>query len=209
MRVHEQWDRLERWMMDHTGRSLGLRAGASESDIAELEQRMGLGLPPDMRASLLAHDGQETDDTIAFSPCGGFYGSVESIGEKWSDDQELAEEFPLSLSETQDEGRILDGVFSVRRIPIAGAPYWDGDNTYLDFAPGPKGTPGQVIQLTSECDFVVLASSVSEYLDRLIQTLESGALVYNDAQQEIVPKGQEVWGEHPADWFVRTWRSTS
>ena len=209
MSVNELWDRLERWMVENTGRSLGLRAGATENDITELEQKTGLALPSDLRGSLLAHDGQEVDETIAFSPCGGFYASVEDIGAKWSDDQDLAEEFPLSTSETQDGDRILDGVFSVKRLPIAGAPYWDGDNTYLDFAPGPKGTPGQVIQLTSECDFAVLASSFSEYLERLIRTLESGALVYNAEKEDLVPNGHEYWEENPGDWLARTWRSSS
>ena len=208
MTVNELWDRLEQWMVEHTGRSLGLRAGANENDIAKLEQKTGLTLPADLRASLLAHDGQETDKTIAFSPCGGFYASVADMDEKWSEDQELAEEFPLSTSDTQDGGRILDGVFSVKRLPIAGAPYWDGDNTYLDFAPGPKGTPGQVIQLTSECDFVVLATSFSEYLERLIRTLESGALLYNAEQETLAPKGHEYWEENPGDWLARTWRAS-
>ena len=196
-------------MLENTERSLGLRAGATENDIAKLEQNTGLTLPADLRASLLAHDGQEANETIAFSPCGGFYASVEDIYAKWSDDQELAEEFPLSMSETQDGDRILDGVFSVKRLPIAGAPYWDGDNTYLDFAPGPKGTPGQVIQLTSECELVVLASSFSEYLERLIRTLESGALVYNTEQEDLVPQGYEYWEENPGDWLASTWRSSS
>lgn len=209
MSVKALWDRLEQWMVEHTGRSLGLRAGATENDIAILEQKTGIVLPADMRESLLAHDGQQTDETIAFSPCGGFYGSIENISEKWTDDQELAEEFPLSTTETQDGGRILDGVFSVKRMPVAGAPYWDGDNTYLDFAPGPKGTPGQVIQLTSECDFVVLASCFSEYLERLLSTLESGALVYNAEIEDLLPKGHAYWEENPGEWLARTWRVSS
>lgn len=44
-----------------------------------------------------------------------------------------------------DGGRMVHYLWHPRRIPIAGNPWWDQDNTYLDFIPGPKGTPGQLV----------------------------------------------------------------
>ena len=202
------WERLERWVTANTGQSLALRPGASPQAIAALEKAGGMALPDDLRASLLAHNGQDDDaEPVRFPGC-GFFGSVESILSPWTDLAELEEEYGGPSGEYEDGDRIDNIVFCARRIPIAGAPHWDQDNTYLDFVPGPKGNAGQVIQLVTECDFVVLAPDLRTYFERLAKTLESGLLVWSKDVDELVPAKGE-WGQHPAEWLVKRWRKQS
>ena len=88
-------------------------------------------------------------------PGSGALASLSAIVAQWKDERENDDE--------DDEPAIEGGVYNVmwhpRRIPIAGSEYWDGDNTYLDLHPAPKGTSGQLITFTSECDVALLGTS--------------------------------------------------
>jgi cell wall assembly regulator SMI1 len=89
------------------------------------------------------------------------------------------------------------------RIPIAGTPYWDGDSTFIDLDPGPEGTPGQVITMISECDFVVLGPSFEHALARWVSSLESGAWVYDRDKNAEHPRGAKPHDGHPSYAFAQ------
>jgi cell wall assembly regulator SMI1 len=197
------WDRLEKWAKSNTKRSLRLRAGASEKAVAAAEKKMKLRFPTDFRASLLCHDGQETNDAEAEAyrdEHGGFCGfewmpgcsplaTLDAIVERWEEEQENIDED--DEPKVIEKGLLHDSLWHPRRIPIAGSPYWDGDNTYIDLFPGPKGTEGQLITFVTECDLVVLGPSIGRALELYVQALESGAWVYDDKKGFVRPKGEK------------------
>ena len=102
--------------------------------------------------------------------------------------------------EEDDEPAIEGGVYNVmshpRRIPIAGSEYWDGDNTYLDLHPAPKGTSGQLITFTSECDVALLGTSFRAALESYVQAVDSGDWVF-DAKKGSVRHKKEKADDFP------------
>lgn len=175
----ELWKRLEAWRRAHAPTSLFRpRPPAKAKAIAAAEKKMKLAFPPDFVASLLVHDGEEDYDgdpaRFDWMPGCDRLAPLASIVEQWADEQENAEEDDDGDARIVEGGRFRNVLWSPRRIPIAGSPYWDGDNTYLDFIPGPKGTDGQLVTMVTECDFVVLAPSFRAAFEGHVELLESG-----------------------------------
>lgn len=203
------WGRLEAWAQKQ-GQSLRLRSGVTEKKIAAAEKKMRLRFPADVKSTLLLFDGQDTElHPLMWCPGCGFLSSLDEIVEQHAqsaddaDSDAAADDITDGLAaKTQDGGRIRNVIFSPKRIPISGAPYFDGDITYIDLDPGPRGTSGQLIALTSECDFLALGSSLSEHLSAYLDALEKGELVLA-SDGDVVPKGQPYWKEHPGEWFAR------
>ncbi len=199
--MNDLWQRLEAWAKK-SGRTLRLRPGATEKAIAAAEKKMKLTFPADFRASLLLHDGQqrkpgdddpETSTLFEWMPGSGALASLSAIVAQWKDERENDEE-------EDDEPEIEGGVYNVmshpRRIPIAGSEWWDGDNTYLDLHPAPKGKSGQLITFTSECDVALLGTSFRAALESYVQALDSGDWVF-DAKKGFVRHKKEKAGDFP------------
>jgi cell wall assembly regulator SMI1 len=214
------WDRLEKWAKSNAKLSLRLRKGASEKTVAAAEKKMKLRFPADFRESLLAHDGQETNDAEAKAyqdEHGGFCGfewmpgcsplaTLDAIVERWEEEQDNIDEDdePKAI----EKGLLHNVLWHAKRIPIAGTPYWDGDNTYIDLFPGPKGADGQLITFVTECDMVVLGSSMSQAVESYLQALESKAWVH-DAKKGHVRGAKEKADDYPnesdefASWVAK------
>jgi cell wall assembly regulator SMI1 len=202
------WARLEKWAKSRAKTSLRLRAGASEKAVTAAEKKMKLRFPADFRASLLCHDGQETNDAEAKAyqdEHGGFCGfewmpgcsplaTLDAIVEQWEDEQENVSED--DEPEVIEKGLLHNVMSHPRRIPIAGTPYWDGDNTYIDLFPGPKGAEGQLVTFVTECDLVVLGPSIGAALELYVQALESGDWVHDAKKGHVRPKGEKP-NQHP------------
>jgi cell wall assembly regulator SMI1 len=189
--MNDLWERLGSWAAKNAGRELGLRKGASESSIAAAEKTLALRFPDDFRASLLLHDGQDAgDDDSLFEWMPGCSPLVplEAIVERWKEEVELAEEYPNDDIKVVEHGRLHSVLWFSKRIPIAGNRWWDGDNTYLDFFPGPKGKSGQVITFVTECDLVVLGPSFRQTIALYVEALEKGDWVFSEKKGHVVPK---------------------
>lgn len=184
------WGRLEAWAKKNAKRSLRLKKGASEKQIAAAEKKMKLNFPAAFRASLLLHDGQDAkDDTFEWMPGCSPLASLDAIVEQWVDEQEQVD--PDEPKKAVEGGLLWNVLWHPRRVPIAGTPYWDGDNTYLDLHPGPKGIEGQIITLVTECDFVVLGKSFSSAIETYIEALESGDWVFDPKKNNVRPKKEK------------------
>jgi cell wall assembly regulator SMI1 len=198
--MKDLWSRLEAWAVSNAGRSLGLRAGASEQAIAAAEKTIGMTFPPDVRASLLAHDGQEGQigDVFEWLPGCSPLKSLAQIVERWKEEQGMAEEFPEG--EPQPEGPLHTVLWHAKRIPIAGNEWWDGDNTYIDFHPSAAGTPGQIIMFVSECDLVCLGRSFADAIETYLAALQSGDWVWSKDKGHVTPKSEPA-KEYPHESY--------
>ncbi|KJY18558.1 SMI1/KNR4 family protein, partial [Streptomyces katrae] len=77
--VEESWDRIESWLARHAPITHGLlRPAAVLADITAAEARLGVAFPPDLRESLLRHDGVELQDgTLRLD----YYGPLSGVEE--------------------------------------------------------------------------------------------------------------------------------
>jgi cell wall assembly regulator SMI1 len=201
--VKETWDRLEAFARKQK-RSLDLRKGVKEKSIAAAEKKMKLKFPADLRASMLAHDGQEgsEEDCFEWLPGCSPLKPLEQIVERW---QEEKDDLAAGDGDVSDDGLVHTVLWHPKRIPIAGTQWWDGDNTYVDLHPGPKGTVGQITTFTSECDLDVLGPSLSGALDLYLDALESGEWIYEKKTGRVGLKGNKDPGNASyefAEWIT-------
>lgn len=148
--IASRWAALEQFVAT-TPQKLYLRPPAKESAIRAAERTMKLTFPDGFRESLLAHDGQEPgdgddSDTFSWLPGHPRLASLDRIVDAWKDHVQSFEKFhPGEPPAEIDGGRMVHYIWHPKRIPIAGNPWWDQDNTYLDFIPGSRGVAGQLV----------------------------------------------------------------
>lgn len=167
---------------------LRLRPPASEDAIAALERTLGRPMPRDVRDLLRLADGQDedfVDQDLTWLPSARLL-SVEAIERSWADARPWDRE--LETEALQDEGRIRRLVRHPAWLPIAG----DAEaNLFLDLAPGPKGTVGQLIEFVSESELEVIAPLLGAFFATYARLIEEGAL--------IIRKGAYGWSVAPAE----------
>jgi cell wall assembly regulator SMI1 len=193
MDAKEAWGRIESWYAKQGVKNLQLNPPATDAAIAAAEQTMGIVFPSDFKRSLRVHDGQDMGAQRFVFPGIERLASLAAMASQWKEERSYDEVQGESLS---DDGWFRLDLYHAKRIPIAGIPHWDGDRGYLDLVPGPAGVSGQILQLTSECDFVVLARSFTDMLVQTVEMLERGELVL-DGDQLALASGH--WAGHPAE----------
>ncbi len=202
--MKELWKAIEDVYAKKYKLKLGLRPGAKEGEIAAAEKAMGITFPPDFRASLAVHDGQGKNPSTEWAPGCNHLVPLKSMVAQWKEEAELAKEYntdPKIANRHQCGHRVMNYVYHSKRIPIAGTEYWDGDKAYLDLVPAPQGASGQVIALTTECDFDVVGSSFGGFLESLLAVLQSDALVRSEDEDALEPNGGDGFDDHPATWL--------
>ncbi|MFI5617818.1 SMI1/KNR4 family protein [Streptomyces sp. NPDC051567] len=75
--VEQSWVRIEAWLAQHAAVSHGLlRPPALPEDIAAAQLRLGVTFPPDLKESLLRHDGVQLQEG---TPTLGYYGPLSGV----------------------------------------------------------------------------------------------------------------------------------
>jgi cell wall assembly regulator SMI1 len=174
--MEDLWRRLDAWAKKSGAGSAKLRGPASREDIALAEGTIEMKFPEDFRESLGWHDGQKRDPDFAWLPGCSPLQPLDAIVARWQEERG-------------------------RRIPIAGSPSWDGDNTYLDLEPQAGGAIGQLIVVTAGDDEIVLGRSFQAALERYVLLLERGRLVWDAGRREVRP-ADGPWPGHAASAFA-------
>ncbi len=203
--MRDLWERLDFWFTTNTllsAEERGFRKGAAPADLAAAESAMNITFPGDFLQSWLIHDGQEHFWEFGWLPDGMGLLPISEIVKQWKTEYryylQYKAESEAFFSDWQEEGKIANAVFHPKRIPFASS---EGEcSLWLDFAPGPKGTPGQVIFNVTECDFVVLGRSYREFFSRYLQLLETGRRVYDHESRSIIP------ADHNIENYLVYWR---
>jgi len=135
-RVNKAWDKIEAWFAknDPTAK---LNPGASASDIHDLETKINLTIPEDLKVSLLRHNGVADPHWSK-----GNLNSIEEIIREWEGWADM-EEDEMADAGPKDNEYIQPYFWSKLWIPIDadGA----GNGAVVDTNPGPKGKVGQVL----------------------------------------------------------------
>ncbi|MDQ2686951.1 MAG: SMI1/KNR4 family protein, partial [Armatimonadota bacterium] len=111
------WQRIETWLAANAPQAIiSLRAGASDTEIADAERRLGITLPDDVRSSYRIHDGQERDGYGPL-PVEEFL-SLERILDEWQVWKDLLDGGDFEGIESEPSGPIRSDWWNPRWIPL-------------------------------------------------------------------------------------------
>ncbi|MEV1246867.1 SMI1/KNR4 family protein [Nonomuraea sp. NPDC050022] len=150
---------------------------ASEEDLAAVEDRFGVTLPPDLRALYGIADGDgdlinalfDRHPWLSLAEIGDQDDEWFDIGREWQ-----YEPWRRTVFDAQPPNTVLRSSLRLGWIRFA----FDTGGNWLavDMDPGPNGRPGQVISVgvdyTTEPTYI--ADSVTTFLRRLVEALERG-----------------------------------
>ncbi len=176
------WQTIEQKLQDIAPEVYnGLQEGATDAEISELEEVIGVQLPPDLVAFYRIHNGQ-SPESPGFIHC-----------EEW-----------LSLARILDEWQVWKGLLDGGNFTQDGAPqasdadegiqpvwwhpHWlpitydgSGNHYCLDLAPGEGGHVGQIIRMWhDDSERTLAAPSFEEWIRAYAGQLERDELVYSE-----------------------------
>ncbi len=178
--IESLWVRLESWARNNAPEiTAELNNGADSEDIEALEAVLGVTLPPNFKASLAIHDGEDDGWPCRVFAEHGAYLSTTRIVEEWRDRQRHAEEFASDPGEDAlDDVVAVDGPVQPKLFMPGWVPFMEcnGDVFWaIDFSPAPGGTHGQIIEVDWEaCSWSVIADSFTAFFDDYVTDLEQG-----------------------------------
>ncbi|ODV91606.1 hypothetical protein CANCADRAFT_13756, partial [Tortispora caseinolytica NRRL Y-17796] len=110
--VSVSWGRIERWLeANFPELSDQLNDPATHADVLEFESDRDCTLPPDLKASLTLHDGQDDSGR----PCGLLFGiylmDMETIEEEWNSWKKVAKEYEEDLNRYKSALSVLNGPY--------------------------------------------------------------------------------------------------
>lgn len=176
------YERLERWLAARRPQILAnLRPPASDAELADLSQALGVKLPPSFLDLYRWRNGQHD----ASQP-GPFYGlsflSIADVRTAWEGWNEILadDDFDLhGFSSSVAPGVVKERYANRRWIPFSHD--WGGNHIGVDLDPGPRGRVGQVINFGRDEDAkYVLGHTVEAFVARIADELERGNFVLMD-----------------------------
>ncbi|MGW7458352.1 SMI1/KNR4 family protein [Streptomyces sp. NPDC054797] len=137
--VDQSWARIETWLAQHAAVSHGLlRPPALPEHIAAAELRLGVTFPPDLKDSLLRHDGVQLQDG---TPTLAYYGplsGVEDIVRSTEFLRDIGADLDEDEAELDEEERDQHAYWPHERLLITlGIGWQSSDGLFLVSRPGP------------------------------------------------------------------------
>jgi cell wall assembly regulator SMI1 len=180
-RVNLAWQRIETWLAAHAPASSAALAGPAEPGrIAQLQQRIGVTLPPELVASLLRHDGMGTRGGNLLPPLYRLL-SVADIG---GQAEMLCEVLMRGVNE--NVGTWWHGQF----VPFA--VNGGGDSLFLDQRGGHGGKLGEHDH-EAFADFSSWPATLTDLLEQTATALETGQRTHVYCRAEVTPAGVLTW----------------
>jgi cell wall assembly regulator SMI1 len=175
--MNETWQRLKRWLEQNAPALLAtMQPGATDAEIIELENHLGTRLPADYRAFLALSNGQLENAEFGFAD--GELLSAESVNAQWMIWKELLDNGTFKDSISDPQAGIRNDWWNPRWIPFTHD--GGGNHLCLDLDPANGGTIGQVITMEHDNgERVLMFDSFSEWLEQLVNDLESGQIVFD------------------------------
>ena len=189
MSVAASWAVIHDWLTRHYPTMLGLLHGpADPAEFGRLEACIGHRLPDDFKASYSIHDGSERVSGVVI---GLSLMPLAEIGHQWQGWADIAddEDTVADLSEdcrSHPPGAVKPLYANRGWVPFAG----DAMNfVALDFDPGPKGRPGQVINAGRDDEIRhVIAGDFAGFLAFVAEQFAAGRVVPNSGEPADAPR---------------------
>lgn len=180
------WTRIETWLAENAPEIMSsLNKGASEREIAEAEEVLGITFPEDVKDSYKRHNGQESGGP-ALMPMGEFL-SLSRIQDEWKVWKGLLDDGDFDDFESEPEKGVKKNWWNAAWIPITydGA----GDHDCLDLDPDKGGHVGQMIEMWhDDGERPITAHSFTAWMEQFASGLEKGELVKSDEYDGIARK---------------------
>jgi cell wall assembly regulator SMI1 len=186
MSIESHWTQLESWLSGHHPELLSwLNPGATEKQIHEAEQVIGVRLPEDVRRCYSRHNGQKSTCPPFFS--GEEFLSLESMVMEWRVWKGLLDDGTFTDDRSASDDRLQPEWWHPGWIPFTTD--HTGNNICIDLAPGSAGTLGQVIHMFHDDDVrPVLASSLDEWLGTFVAQIHADEYVLAKEYGFLVPR---------------------
>jgi len=166
------WTEIENHFRDKVSMSIfKLNPSASQSEITDLEEHLGVELPLSLKEILLKHNGQDSGVGLFF---GLQFLSVSGIKSQWDTwyslkDDGLNEELSDSMS-SRPTGFIKALYLNPKWIPLTFD--YGGNHIGIDFDPDQQGKIGQIIAFGRDDDQKKLfANSFDEFIALFLEQL--------------------------------------
>jgi cell wall assembly regulator SMI1 len=186
--MQDTWNRLHTWFRKNAPDVLKvLRPGASESEIRETEQFLGITFPEDMRASYLIHNGQwsyfrdrmwRCDFSFIPAPYTREFLSLERMRTEWTYLTEDLRDGIFEDEEVEVDEEIQAAWWSPCWIPVSAGDF--RDLHCADLHPTSEGIVGQIINVycgsADKCRNVE-AMSFRSWLEKITDGLQTGKYV--------------------------------
>lgn len=172
--IAKAWKTIENWFERHAPGAFVLHPPATQDQIDAAEDTIGYALPDDYKASLRMHDGMDANEALDWFHA-YWLAPIDDCVAAWTDARESDDE-SADLDDLDEDEKVRSVMSHARRFPIIGTPYWDYNVVLLDHLQGPSGDAGQLVALTSECDYELVAGSFGAFLERLAELMDSDAL---------------------------------
>lgn len=166
--MEKKWKRLESWLNIYNPKLLtDLNPPASDVDISELEQKLGVNLPVDFINCLKVHNGQMGRSDWLFG--GNEFLSTKNILMSWSTWLDLLEDGDFDGKVAKPDVGIQKVWWTKGWIPFA--TNGGGDYLCIDLSPSKSGNSGQVIKVFHDFPSRVLESACfSAWFDSFIES---------------------------------------
>jgi cell wall assembly regulator SMI1 len=181
--VKQLWGKFEQWLKLNCPEILeAFNDAATEAEVAESEQKMGLEFPKSFKELLLIHNGQR-DEYIGVI---GNYVllSLDEIVYNWQTMKELLDS--KDFEEVETIGPIKKE-FWWNPCWISIATNGAGDDICIDLDPDEGGTVGQIITFWHDWEErKVISRSLEDWFDEIIKRLEDGTYKLIEEDGELV-----------------------
>lgn len=174
------WNRIESWLkVEATEICIDLLPGATEKEIHDMEEFVGIEMPSDVKSSFSIHNGQ----LGAAAPLMGEWQliSLEVMLKRWNILKDLYDAGEFTRIQCETKGPVKPEWWIPSWLPLAynGA----GDYQCLDMSPATGGEIGQIISFWHVIDRrEVLAKSFRKWLQTFADDLENGQYKYESGE---------------------------
>ncbi|WP_349606906.1 SMI1/KNR4 family protein [Cupriavidus sp. DF5525] len=142
--MKKQWEQLEIWLKaNNSALFADLNPPATDADIQDLEQKLGVSLPAAYIDCLKVHMGQKGKAEWLFD--GNEFLSIRHVLMSWSTWNDLLDEGDLDGRIARSDAEVQAAWWMKGWIPFASN--GGGDYLCLDMSPSPQGRAGQVIEV--------------------------------------------------------------
>lgn len=187
--VGASWQRIEAWLQANAPHIYeSLQPGASDEEIADVEGKLGMKLPDDVKESYRIHNGQNDDAVNGMFPAppspygfepGYLLHEVMGIYGEWDEWKELVEGGDFDGDKSEPQPGIRDNWFHLGWLPFT--TNGGGDSHCIDLDPAPGGTHGQIITMNHEMgERQLIAPSFGAWLQQLADDMEAGRCIIED-----------------------------
>lgn len=185
--MNEKFEKFKQWLtLNYSDGLLDLNPPATNEEIEELKNALGVDLPDDFISVLKIHNGQKGDSAWLFDS--QEFLSTHRIIEEFNTWKNLLESELQEKISTPDDG-VKSDWWNVNWIPFTSDGC--GDHYCIDLSPTASGTKGQIITLWYElAEREIVSKSFSSWFDEYIEQLYSGDLVYSKEYNSIVHKDE-------------------